>query len=223
MSITAFQVNNGLVTPVADRKMYSMMSGDAVGVLSGLTLTSKTDRIGVSNGWGIIRGCIFQVRSEDIDITLSPSGTLKGRIGIRLDVNTPKIEFFTQAASNLPALIQENINDGGAIYEMELGTYTVNGVQITSSITRTAPTATLKGYVPTSRKVAGKPLTSDIAITAADVTYGRFPQDVIARSANRTGSATGGVIRNNVVITSGSQPSLTNNIASTDTIIFVRK
>lgn len=223
MSITAFQVNNGLVTPIADRKMYAMMSGNSVGVLEGITLSSKTNAIGVSDGWGVIQGCMFQVKAEDVEAILPSSGTAKGRIGIRLNVVTPSIEFFTQAAATLPSLVQEDINGGGSIYEMELGTYTVNGTQISSSITRTAPTASLTGFVPTSRKVAGKPLTSDITITAADVAFGRFPQDVVARSANRTGTATGGVIRNNVVNTSGSQPSLTNNLASTDTIIFVRK
>lgn len=128
MSITAFQVNGGLVTPLADRRLYSFLSNDDVGILVG---TSECENhqtyIRVTSGWGIIKGCVFRIVQEDINITLPDTDEYKGRLGIRLNLaNDPVIEFFQEFVpfgSNFRDLDQQDINNGGQVYEFVLKQY----------------------------------------------------------------------------------------------------
>lgn len=158
MSITAYQVNNGMPTPIADRHMYNLLSGGQCGIISGMDLTKNGNQITVSDGWGIINGCIFRVKSEILTAPLSPSGTQNGRLLIRLVTTTPSIVFDFQTGSTLPALTQESGDN--FTYEMELCKYTVSGVTITSDLDTSAQEhaeidwsdigSTLTGYVKTS-------------------------------------------------------------------------
>lgn len=154
MSITAYQVNNGMPTPIADRHMYNLLSGGQCGIISGMNLTKNGNQITVSDGWGIINGCIFRVKSETLTAPLSPSGTQNGRLLIRLVTTTPSIEFDFQTGSTLPALTQESGDN--FTYEMELCKYTVSGVTITSDLDTSAQQhadidwTELSGYVKTT-------------------------------------------------------------------------
>ena len=158
MSITAYQVNNGMPTPIADRHMYNLLSGGQCGIISGMNLTKNGNQITVSDGWGIINGCIFRVKSETLTAPLSPSGTQNGRLLIRLVTTTPSITFEFQTGYTLPNLIQQTGDN--FTYEMELCKYTVSGVTITSDLDTSAQQhadidwtdigSTLKGYVKTT-------------------------------------------------------------------------
>lgn len=154
MSITAYQVNNGMPTPIADRHMYNLLSGGQCGIISGMNLTKNGNQITVSDGWGIINGCIFRVKSETLTAPLSPSGTQNGRLLIRLVTTTPSIAFDFQTGSTLPALTQESGDN--FTYEMELCKYTVSGVTITSDLDTSAQEhaeidwTELSGYVKTT-------------------------------------------------------------------------
>lgn len=132
MSITAYQVNNGMPTPIADRHMYNLLSGGQCGIVSGMELTKNGNQITVSDGWGIINGCIFRVKSETLTAPLSPSGTQNGRLLVRLVTTTPSITFEFQTGSTLPSLVQQTGDN--FTYEMELCKYTVSGVTITSDL-----------------------------------------------------------------------------------------
>ena len=132
MSVTAYQVNNGMPTPIADRHMYNLLSGGQCGIISGMNLTKNGNQITVSDGWGIINGCIFRVKSETLAAPLSPSGTQNGRLLIRLVTTTPSITFEFQTGSTLPSLVQQTGDN--FTYEMELCKYTVSGVTITSDL-----------------------------------------------------------------------------------------
>lgn len=154
MSITAYQVNNGMPTPIADRHMYNLLSGGQCGIISGMDLTKNGNQITVSDGWGIINGCIFRVKSEQLTAPLSPSGTQNGRLLIRLVTTTPSITFEFQTGSTLPNLIQQTGDN--FTYEMELCKYTVSGVTITSDLDTSAQQhadidwTELSGYVKTT-------------------------------------------------------------------------
>lgn len=141
MSITAFQVNGGLVTPLADRKLYSYLSNDDVGILVGTSecTLSNSNVITVSSGWGIIKGCVFRIVQEDITITLPDSDGYVGRLGIRLNLASTEnpIEFFQEYAAGLSpsalrTLVQQDINNGGQVYEFELKRYTMSATEIHS-------------------------------------------------------------------------------------------
>ena len=135
MSIRAFQVNNGLVTPLADRTLYSFISGDMAGIIKNgcrCTLSADGKHITVSDGWGIIKGCLFQVKEETVAIDTSEvSAQTSGCFGIHLDISgggdeNPVIRFFDVIGSDSYTPIQEDINTDGTIYEILLATYTIN-------------------------------------------------------------------------------------------------
>lgn len=138
MAIIAYQVpydaqtGNGLVTPVADRRLYEFLLMNAVGVADGVNVTNSGTNLIVSTGWGVIKGCVFGVTSETIAAAKPGAGSASGRLLIELDASNGTIEFKTQQAATLPALTQEDINGSGSIYQMELATYTISPTDITS-------------------------------------------------------------------------------------------
>ena len=104
MSIRAFQVNNGLVTPLADRTLYSFLTGGMVGVMGeGCSCTYvNINTVHISSGWGVIMGCLFQVTQEDliIDYGAQTSFPVSCRVGIRLNVSAAGTEqILTQRYS----------------------------------------------------------------------------------------------------------------------------
>lgn len=139
MAITAYQVEysgstgNGLVTPVADRRLYEFMLMKTVGVAEGLGIEASGTGLIVQNGWGVIRGCVFSVTQETVQALTPASGSASGRLLIHLDVTAGTIEFVTQQGS-LPSLVQEDINQGGSVYEMVLATYTISPTTISNLV-----------------------------------------------------------------------------------------
>lgn len=140
MAITAYQVEyssttgNGLVTPVADRRLYEFLLMKTVGVAEGLGIEASGTGLIVQNGWGVIKGCVFSVTQETVQAQTPASGSANGRLIIHLDVTTGTIELRTQVGS-LPALVQEDINQGGSVYEMPLATYTISPTTISNLAT----------------------------------------------------------------------------------------
>lgn len=138
MAITAYQVEysastgNGLVTPVADRRLYEFLLTKTVGVAEGLGIEASGTGLIVQNGWGVIKGCVFSVTQETVQAQTPASGSTNGRILIHLDVTAGTIEFLTQQGASLPALTQEDINQGGSVYEMALATYTISPTTISN-------------------------------------------------------------------------------------------
>lgn len=137
MAITAYQVEyssstgNGLVTPVADRRLYEFMLMKTVGVAEGLGIEASGTGLIVQNGWGVIRGCVFSVTQETVQALTPASGSASGRLLIHLDVTAGTIEFVSQQGT-LPSLVQEDINQGGSVYEMVLATYTISPTTISN-------------------------------------------------------------------------------------------
>ena len=173
MSIVAYQVNNGMPTPISDRHMYNLLSGGQSGIISGMTLTKNGTQITVSDGWGIINGCIFRVKTETLNAPTSSSGTQNGRLLVRLVTATPSIEFVFQTANTLPELVQETGDN--FTYEMPLCTYQVSGVTITTDLDTTIQEhaaidlSALEGYVKTTDGTS-KTLAIDLNTTSKTLT-----------------------------------------------------
>ena len=127
------QFDGSNVTPKDDAILYDFLVGDD-GILSGCTVTHLgAGQLRVADGRGIIMGRCFVVEAETMEATLAESGTLPGRLLIRVDiadVDAP-IKFVTQAADPLPELVKEDINGSGTVYELPLATYTAEATQIT--------------------------------------------------------------------------------------------
>lgn len=202
MSITAFQVNGGLVTPLADRKLYSYLSNDDVGILTGTsTCENHQTYIRVTSGWGIIKGCVFRIVQEDIEIELPDDASpYIGRLGIRLNIASANpVEFFQEYVAGLSPtafrdLDQQDINNGGQVYEFVLKYYTLSNTGLaypTNTWWNNIPTPTVIGvtghYPVVNADPSGYPR---VDVFFADVSRpGNAPAYLAARAYDEEGDA----------------------------------
>jgi len=127
----------------------------------------------ITAGWGIILGRLFTINAEDINVETSASGTVNGRLKMVIDLSNPDtpISFASEARSSLPALTQEDLNNGGYVYEYALATYSIDELNATNIVSNTpisitpATSSDLAGYVPTTRTVNGNALTGNVTVT----------------------------------------------------------
>lgn len=132
----------GTVTPQDDSLIYQN-AVSVNGIFGGATVTlTGANTLHVASGFGIICGRFFEINESDISVQLSSSGTLNGRLKIHLDLNNADnpIEIVTETGATLPALSGDsNININGGAFDMELCTFSVNELTI-SSLVNTFPT-----------------------------------------------------------------------------------
>lgn len=196
--ITLYQIDGGLVPPIADARLYEFLSGGAIGIVEGAEVTSLGGtQLSIADGWGVVLGRVFSIESETIAVTTPASGTVGGRLIVQIDIaneETP-ISLITQAETPLPDLVQEDINASGTVYQLPLATFSVDAVQVTG-LTSVTPIATA-AFMP--------------------VSGGTFTGDVVAASKADNGLA----IRNVVVVAAGTDLSTLNVPAGT--IILERK
>ena len=134
---------NGVVTPESDARLYALATANACGIVQGVQVTSiGGSSLQVSSGWGVVFGRCFTVEQETILAETSTGESKKGRLLIRIDLSVAEqpIKFITQVADVLPALTQEDINAGGAIYELPLAEYSVNEISV-SDLVNVSPKA----------------------------------------------------------------------------------
>lgn len=134
---------NGIVTPESDARLYALATANACGIVQGVQVTSiGGSSLQVSSGWGVVFGRCFTVEQETILAETSAGKSKKGRLLIRIDLSAAEqpIKFITQVADVLPALTQEDINAGGAIYELPLAEYSVNEISV-SDLVNVSPKA----------------------------------------------------------------------------------
>lgn len=131
----------GTVTPQDDALIYQN-AVSTNGIFGGATVTlTGANTLHVASGLGIICGRFFEINESDISVQLSSSGTLNGRLKIHLDLNNADnpIEIVTETGASLPALSGDsNININGGAFDMELCTFSVNELTI-SSLVNTFP------------------------------------------------------------------------------------
>ena len=136
MSLTLKQFAGSRVTPMDDARLYSFALGGKTGIVEGVAVTHLgANQLKVSAGWGICHGRMFTVEETTINANVSTGGDRQGRLLINIDVSaeTP-MSFVTQTASALPALVQENINGSGTVYQLPLATYTIGEIAITNFV-----------------------------------------------------------------------------------------
>ena len=155
MSITVHQVTNtdrtspnGQVTALADRKWYDFLIGSQIGIIEGCTVSSVSGaQVSVAAGWGIIEGCLFTIAADTVNVTLSSSGTVNGRLLLQLDTATSTGTFVSQAQTPLPALVQEDINTSGTQYQLVLATYDVNTTTVSNLVSATPAVKSLYSLI----------------------------------------------------------------------------
>lgn len=169
--ITLKQFTGQNITPTDDATLYELFSSSQAGIIYGCNVTSLgANQLQVSAGRGMILGRSFVVEQETILAELAPSGNMKGRLSIKIDLGNAEtpISFETQVGSVLPSPTQEQLNRGGSVYEMPLAEYDVDAIQI-SNVTMaaenvymaspwgetTATASTGKGAVSITSKLKG--------------------------------------------------------------------
>lgn len=129
--IKLIQFDGANVTPQDDGAVFDQALGS--GIFFGCVVSATGgNQLTVTAGRGIASGRSFSVEQETINATTSQSGSVPGRLLIEVDISnidTP-IKFVTQAQSPLPELIQQNLNNGGTVYQLPLSIYTVDAVQV---------------------------------------------------------------------------------------------
>lgn len=131
--ITLIQWNGSNVTPADDAALYAHFDGRS-GIISGCVPSSLgSNQIAVSSGRGYICGRQFTVQQETILAQVSSSGAeMQGRLLVQIDLANSEqpITFLTQAMASLPDLVQDDLNNGGTVYQLPLATYTIDSVAI---------------------------------------------------------------------------------------------
>lgn len=150
MSIQLVTYANQTVTPTNDAIIYEK-AVDQNGIFYGCNVTVTSNNVNITGGYGLVCGREFVINSESIAVTLAPSGTLEGRLYVRLDLadaDAP-IQLLTATGNTLPPLVQDDdVNYTNGTYEMELATFTV-GVSALSDCVETFDTiigSAIKGY-----------------------------------------------------------------------------
>ena len=141
MSIQLVTYANQTVTPTNDAIIYEK-AVDQNGIFYGCNVTVTSNTVNITGGYGLVCGREFVINSESIAVTLAPSGTLDGRLYVRLDLadaDAP-IQLLTATGNTLPPLVQDDdVNYTNGVYEMELATFTV-GVSSLSDVVETFDT-----------------------------------------------------------------------------------
>ena len=136
MSVTLKQINGGLVTPADDARLYELLSGGSVGIVTGCEVTHLgANQLQIAAGWGICLGRCFVIEQETINAAVSASGTVAGRLMLRIDtLGDVSTEFVTEAQASLADPVQEEINYSGSVYELPLAEYQVSEVLISDLV-----------------------------------------------------------------------------------------
>ena len=133
MAVTAYQVSyngdsNGYVPAIADRRLYNslMAVSNSAGFVQEPTITVSGLNVTVTNGWGIIYGCEFLIDNEAVSVS-GVAGTYLLILRLNVTSSTAELVFVDSSTS----LVQEDINNGGSIYEMAILQCVNNGTTIT--------------------------------------------------------------------------------------------
>lgn len=131
-----YQSDRNFVTPANDASLYSALSGDTSGVINRgnkLAMTVNGLTVTVDTGQAVVLGRLIEV-TEKMTFTL-PSNT-SGNICIVIDLSKANTVVGQAGQNNYEVtvnqvyvagvtgpLVQDDINNGGFIYELPLGTF----------------------------------------------------------------------------------------------------
>ena len=136
VNVNLITYNGKTVTPRTDGIIYDSAIGQC-GIFYGCNVSVNDNTIYVTGGYGMIRGRYFEVDESSIDVTLAPTGSLLGRLYMRLDLSNTSdpLQMLVAAGSSLPDLTQEeDANYTNGTWEMELATFTVTSTGISDLV-----------------------------------------------------------------------------------------
>lgn len=129
------------VSPLYDGLMQELYTGGG-GIITGAVVTIKdASTLHITGGYGALCGREFEIFASDIPVTLSSSGTLKGRLYLHMDLaqSGAPIELLVEVASSLTPVIQDSdVNTTNGVYEVNLATFDV-GTSAISNLVDVSP------------------------------------------------------------------------------------
>jgi hypothetical protein len=131
------------VTPLDDALVYETAINQSGMIYGGIVTIKSANNLHISSGHGIVCGRKFTIFDSDIQVALSSSGTLLGRLYVQLDlsnVGTPIQLLVETGASLTPVQQDNNVNIMNGVFEFNIATFTVDTSTI-SNVIMVAPSA----------------------------------------------------------------------------------
>lgn len=152
MGVTAQTVayadgNNGVVYPITDRRLHDYITSGNSGIVHGCAITlNGGNKLHITAGWGIARGCIFTVTEQDINITMASTGTAIGYAFLRISTSASTAEFITATGATFSpdSLRHDDLTANDGVYEMAIAQYSVT-TSTASNLEVIAPTVPAVG------------------------------------------------------------------------------
>ena len=174
-----------MVTPKDDALIHQF--GISNGVLYGCEVTLvNSNTLHITGGQGVIYGRQWEIAEGDITVTLPASGSLKGRLYVKIDLSntTNPIELLVQTAVTLPDLTDDDqINVDNSVSELEICTFDVSSLTI-SNLERTVEQVAdgdHQDVVDLQADVSEiKSNLTDLEYTLVDAKYGNVAMDLPA-------------------------------------------
>lgn len=108
---------------------------DRSGILNGCNVTANNNVITVSVGYGIIKGRVFEVTSENFTLSLPGSGTQYGALIATLDLGNTiplTLETISSGTATFNLSEDENVNFNNGRYQMVIASYTLTPTAVTN-------------------------------------------------------------------------------------------
>jgi len=165
MGISLVTFAGSTVTPQDDALIYeTALTGSGL-IYGGAVTIKNANTLHVATAHGALCGRKFTIEETDIAVSLTPSGSLDGRLYIHMDLSDTDepISLLVETAETLTPVIQDSdVNIVNGVYEINLATFTVDTSTL-DNLVNVAPTITQMDDL-----VEGIYKTSDQTETAVD-------------------------------------------------------
>lgn len=124
---------NQTVMPIHDAMIQDIGAGQS-GILYGCEVTASGNVLSIANGYGVIKGRVFEIAQKDFSVQLATSETLYGYLNLTLDLGNTEtpltMDVNTYTSRSNPLTKDDDVNFTAGIYQMELASFTVSTVGI---------------------------------------------------------------------------------------------
>ena len=134
MSTKVIRATGANVSPAEDARLYRQMFSQD-GLFNSIEITARGgNQLYIPAMYGILEGRDFTTDPMTIEAELPSSSTGSGVIYIRFDTTTDNIISVNAELTESYTPTYEDINAGGTICDMVIGTYTATATQVTSVV-----------------------------------------------------------------------------------------
>ena len=124
------------VTAKDDRILYDTVHTN--GIINGCQITyTGGNTIHITDGYGVVKGALFEIEDHDETASLADTGTLLGQIYVHFDLSAENpITIVCETAETLTTLEQdEDANFTNGVYDIQLCTFTAGTTTLSNLVT----------------------------------------------------------------------------------------